>query len=157
MILRQLIETPDSSARPPDALQYGGCVEPRMETLAWLRLSVETRADQAIVTMVGEVDIACTTALELRLSGLLELGFVKIVADLTGVEFCDVHAFGMLARVSRRAAQRGGWLRVAGMRPRVGRVIDIVRLTQLLPAYRTVSDALADRTGVVCGSMVGRA
>jgi anti-sigma B factor antagonist len=147
MILRRSIEMPDSSPRGPDALEYEGCRAPRTEELAWLRVGIDTRADQAIVTLAGEVDIACATALGLRLFSLVEQGFVRIVVDLSGVEFCDAHGFGLLARVSWRAAQRGGWLRVAGARPRVARVIGIVRLTRTLPAYRTVSEALEGGTG----------
>lgn len=147
MIARRSAQTPGLSPKRPDAIEYTGWHTTRMDTLAWLRVGIDTRADQAIVAMVGEVDIACTTALGLMLFALVEQGFVRIVVDLSGVEFCDAHGCGLMARVSRQAVQHGGWLRVAGARPHVARVIRIVRLTRALPAYRTVSDALEGSAG----------
>lgn len=155
MIVRQSTQTPDSSPKRPDALGSAGWRTTRMDGPAWLQVGVDTRADQAIVAIAGEVDIACTTALGLGLFALVDQGFVRIVVELSGVEFCDAHGFGLMARVSRRAAQRGGWLRVAGARPHVARVIRIVRLTRTLPAYRTVSDALEGRAVVASGSAAG--
>lgn len=142
MFARRTTEMPDSSRKRPDVVGHAGWHTTRLGGLAWLRVDIDTRADQAVVTMAGEVDIACTAALGQRLSALIDQGFVRIVLDLSGVQFCDAHGFGLMARVSRQAAQHGGWLRVAGVRPSVARVIDIVRLTRTLPAYSTVSDAL---------------
>ena len=152
MIARRSAQTPGLSRKRPDAIENTRWHTTRMDRLAWLQVGMDTRADHAVVTMVGEVDIACTTALGQRLFALVEQGFVRIVVDLSGVEFCDAHGYGLMARVSRRAVERGGWLRVAGARPHAARVIRLVRLTQALPAYRTVADALEDGAGAVHSS-----
>ncbi len=145
MMARRSTQTPDSSPKRPDALEPAGWHPTRPDGPAWLRVDVDTRADLAVVTVAGEVDIGCTTALGRDLFALLDQGCVRIVLELSGVVFCDAHGFGLMASVSRRAVQRGGWLRIAGARPHVARVIGIVRLTRTLPTYRTVSDALGDR------------
>lgn len=152
MIARRSIETPGSSPQRPDAIEYPGWHTTRIDGLAWLQVGIKTRADQAVVAMVGEVDIACAAALGPRLFALVEQGFVRIVIDLSGVEFCDAHGCGLMAQASRRAVESGGWLRVAGARPHIARVIRIVRLTRMLPAYRAVADALEDGASAAHGS-----
>ena len=70
-------------------------------------------------------------------------GRTRIVLDLSALKFCDACGLGSLVRVSVRAAERGGWLRLVAPSPQTARIIGITRLARVLPAYAAVLEALA--------------
>ncbi|HZP49598.1 STAS domain-containing protein [Actinocrinis sp.] len=125
----------------------GGRLKPevRWQETVWLRVSVRTQPDHTLVVLAGELDIADAEPLAFQLSALISAGHTRIVADLTELLFCDAPGLRTLEQAARRAALRGGWVRLAGTRTPIKRIIRIAKLTQPLPAYDTVENALADR------------
>jgi anti-sigma B factor antagonist len=65
----------------------------------------------------------------------------RIVLDLSGVETCDSSALNLMVEVHRRAAGRGGWLRLVAPQRHVRRVLEVTNLTRLLAVYDTVAQA----------------
>jgi anti-sigma B factor antagonist len=120
-------------------------------------VSVSTRADHAVVTMAGELDVAATGTLGRRLSALVGDGFVRIVIDLADLVFCDASGLGMLIKTAGLVGRRGGWLRIAAAGPMIDRIIGITGLRRVLPAYGTVEDALLDATSALPGVLHGLA
>ena len=96
----------------------------------------------AVVEIAGEIDVH--TAGELRgfLLGLAGEGHVRLVADFSGVRFCDAAGLGVLVRVNNRVAEEGGSLRLSGVRPAQRRILRITGLDQLFRHYDGVEDAL---------------
>jgi anti-anti-sigma factor len=110
----------------------------------WLEVSVSAQPDHAIVALVGELDIAGTGALSFQMSALVAQGCTRIVVDVSDLVFCGASGLGTLIEAAQRAARCGGWVRLAGARAPLVRIIGIAKLTRILPGYRTVDDALED-------------
>lgn len=110
----------------------------------WLEVGISSQPDHTIVTLVGELDIAGTAMLGFQMSALAAQGCTRIVVDVGGLVFCDASGLGTLIVAAQRAALSEGWVRLAGARAPLSRIIGISKLARMLPEYRTVDDALAD-------------
>jgi anti-anti-sigma factor len=91
-----------------------------------LIISVRRQDGCTIVTISGELDIACAHALREQLLGVLGTQGSRLVADLSGVTFCDASGLSALAAAGRRARLLGGVLCLAA--PSVP-VTTVLRLT----------------------------
>ena len=97
----------------------------------------------AVVEIVGEIDVHTVGELRTILMALAGEGRINIVADFSGVRFCDAAGLGALVAVNNRVAKGGGALRLIGVRPAQRRILQITRLDQLFRRYDSVDDALA--------------
>ncbi|MDN3358066.1 STAS domain-containing protein [Actinomadura sp. DC4] len=97
----------------------------------------------AVVEVAGEIDVHTVGELRTILTALADEGRVHIVADFTGVRFCDAAGLGALVGVNNRVAGDGGSLRLTGVRPAQRRILQITRLDHLFQRYDSVDDALA--------------
>jgi anti-anti-sigma factor len=107
-----------------------------------LVLSVRRQDGCTIMTISGELDIACAYALREQLLGVLGTQGSRLVADLSGVTFCDATGLSALTAASRRARLLGGVLCLAA--PSVP-VTTVLRLTGSGPQFgifATVRDAI---------------
>jgi anti-anti-sigma factor len=108
-----------------------------------LVLSVRRQDGCTIVTISGELDIACAYALREELLGVLGTQGSRLVADLSGVTFCDASGLSALTAASRRAWLLGGALCLAA--PSVP-ATTVLRLTGSGPRFgifATVRDAIS--------------
>lgn len=97
----------------------------------------------AVVGIAGEIDVHTAGELRTFLLALAGEGHVHIVADFSGVRFCDAAGLGVLVGVHNRVAADDGSLRLTGVRPAQRRILRITRLDQLFRHYDGVDDALA--------------
>ena len=96
-------------------------------------------ADSTVVTIGGELDVATAPALRSYLSDLIADGHTRLVLDLARLGFLDASGMGVLASTVGRLHEQGGWLRLVNVRPRIRRLLGIVRLTDALPEYASVA------------------
>src|SRR5579875_3692136 len=94
-----------------------------------IELIVQVRKEPgyAVVTPVGELDIATVPWLRERLTGLAAEGR-PVVVDLGQVSFLGAAGLGVLVGAANRAEASGGSLHLARARPQVRRLL---RLTGL--------------------------
>jgi anti-anti-sigma factor len=103
----------------------------------------ECRESSAMVlTVSGELDLVTAGQLDRQLSGMVAVGRLRVVLDLTDLTFCDAYGIRVLIRGRKRVDERGGWLRLLAAGPRVRLVLDIAHLTRLLPVFDTLEHAL---------------
>ncbi len=105
-------------------------------------LSVRRRDGYTIVTISGEIDIACAPALREQLLGLLRPGASRLVVDLSRVTFCDASGLAVLVGVARRVGLLGGVLRLAALGPRVSAVLRLTGLDSRFEIFATVPEAI---------------
>ncbi|MGW6009167.1 anti-sigma factor antagonist [Streptomyces sp. NPDC055210] len=67
----------------------------------------------------------------------------RTVADLSRVNFMDSSGINVLIAAYKAATATGGWVRVAGARPPVLRVMELVGLDTVIACYSTVDQALS--------------
>jgi stage II sporulation protein AA (anti-sigma F factor antagonist) len=98
-----------------------------------------------VITLIGDLDISTAMALKTRVArvGGDEAGR-RILIDMSDLDFCDAYGLGVLLGVRNRCAERRGWLRLAGAKRQIRRLLDITDLTEVLPCYSSVEQALAD-------------
>lgn len=96
----------------------------------------------AIVTVVGEVDLATSPALRTRLLELLLNNPRVIVVCLDQVPLLDSTGLTALMAVHRRANLLGVELRLAGPAPSPSKVLKITKLDETLPIYPSLAEAL---------------
>ncbi len=105
-------------------------------------LSVRRRDGYTIVTISGEIDIACAPALREQLLGLLRPGASRLVVDLSRVTFCDASGLAVLVGVARRVGLLGGVLRLAALGSRVSAVLRLTGLDSRFEIFATVPEAI---------------
>jgi anti-anti-sigma factor len=107
------------------------------------RLSIDlTSADGVlVVTLRGEID---HTVREQLTEALTPGGgtAARIVVDLSGVTFMDSSGVNVLVAAHHEVSAARGWLRIAGARDPVRRLLHMVALDQVVPCHPSVEQAL---------------
>lgn len=89
----------------------------------------QTLGDRTVVSVSGEIDLYTVPRLHGELIKALEGGGpVRLVVDMSGVEFCDSTGMNVLLVAHRRAREQGGDLELAGPRPTVRKILQVTGL-----------------------------
>jgi anti-sigma B factor antagonist len=109
-----------------------------------LKVTTQSQGDHAVMSVAGEIDLYTApklhTELMTALSGTAPL---RLVVDMTGVEFCDSTGMNVLLAAHRRAREDGGELQLASPRPAIRKVLQVTGLESVF----TVVDRPATVTG----------
>ncbi len=96
------------------------------------------------MSVAGEIDLYTAPRLHSELVTVLADGNpVRIVVDLSKVEFCDSTGMNVLLAAQRRARERGGDVQLAGPRPAIRKVLQVTGLETVF----TVLDDTATMAG----------
>ncbi|MFC4857191.1 STAS domain-containing protein [Actinophytocola glycyrrhizae] len=111
-----------------------------------LTLRCETSAHAVVIHAVGEVDHpnAIWLSEELTRVGATISPAQSLVLDLTGVSFMGSATIAALIEHDRQCRQSGCDLRIVTGNTTVTRSLQRTGILDLLPVYRTLSEALAD-------------
>ena len=96
-----------------------------------------------VLTAVGELDRDSAHVLGAAARAALDAGATRLVLALGGLTFCDSSGLRLFVELHKEAAERGGALRLADVRPPVTTVIELVNLHRMLALHPTVEDAVA--------------
>lgn len=105
-----------------------------------ININIAERDGATVVAVSGEVDLQTAPRLAAALDSCPAS---TVVVDLTAVEFLDSSGLGALVTANRHVTESGGTLRLVRPRPAVDKVLTISRLTDVIPAFDSVDDALA--------------
>jgi anti-sigma B factor antagonist len=100
----------------------------------------------AVVAVVGDVDLHTASELRTRALSVVEQGVPHLVLDMEQVDFVDSTGLTTLIVLLQAAQAAGGSLRVARIPERLVRMVTITGVSQLIPMYDTVDEALAALT-----------
>jgi anti-sigma B factor antagonist len=81
--------------------------------------------------------------LETVVKDLLKQGQVKLVFDLSALDYVDSSGIGTIVSCLTDIKKAGGELRAAGANPRIQRLLTITGVDKLLALYPTVAEATA--------------
>ena len=94
-----------------------------------LKVSCRSQGDHTIMSVAGEIDLYTAPRLHGELATALAGGGpVRIVVDMSKVEFCDSTGMNVLLAAQRRAREGGGDLELAGPRPAIRKVLQVTGL-----------------------------
>lgn len=97
----------------------------------------------SVVSVTGELDVATAPRLRQEVHRLTGGGHVRLVLDLSGVEFLDSTGLGVVVGALKRVRTHGGALRVVAPPEHVRRVLELTRLDQILALYPDARAAVA--------------
>jgi anti-anti-sigma factor len=97
-----------------------------------------------VIAVRGDVDITRAGELQLQLRDAVWGFDGDVVIELDDAYFIDASTLSALARASLRVRRSERRLGLVGASGAVRRVMSVARLADVLPAYDTLADALAD-------------
>lgn len=98
-------------------------------------------SDTTVVSLRGQLDIDTSGTLGTVLDELYTEGVTRIVVDLTDVTFCDSTGLSALVVAYHRSRRAGGFVRLAGPRPFLLRVLTVVGIRSTVPVFRSAAAA----------------
>jgi anti-sigma B factor antagonist len=109
-----------------------------------MQFSTAQRGTVTVVTLQGNLmggpDAATLNA---RINELVDAGKVRVVIDLSGVQFMNSSGLGLLIGSAQALKSAGGALKIAGASPKITELFTITRLTSILENHPTVEEAAA--------------
>ena len=80
---------------------------------------------------------------------LQEAGIANAVVDLSDVPYLDSTGLAFVVEIHKSLASRGGQLFLANAKRRVGEVLRMTRIDEIIPVFQDVEDAEAALRGEV--------
>ena len=97
-----------------------------------LQIAVNQTPAEAVLTVVGEIDMLTAGRLAATVNDLLADPPPRVVLDMAGVTFCDSQGLGTLVVLSRRATTAQSVLILTNVAGFLLRVLDITGLRSAL-------------------------
>nr|WP_237419098.1 STAS domain-containing protein [Kitasatospora sp. SID7827] len=119
-----------------------------------MSVSYGERYGWTVVQVAGEVDISGVAALRERLQRLVTDGCLRMVVDISRVDFCDSTGFAVLVATRRMLSSRDGQLRLVLPGPDVHtrKILQLFGIERIFDVHDSVDEALADlREAVLTG------
>lgn len=100
-----------------------------------------------VIALTGDLDKITTPLLRTAFDDVLSTGQSRIVVDMAELDFCDSTALWALLEGMRRTYESGGWLRLAGVRGFLERILRVTKLYEAFPIDANVTDSLQYASG----------
>ena len=97
-----------------------------------LSISVRHEPSEAVVSLVGEIDLSTVARLSGAVGAILAEPPPRVVLDMSGVTFCDSQGLGTLVVLSRKASMAQSCLVLTNVGDFLLRVLDITGLRPAL-------------------------
>lgn len=105
-------------------------------------VTVEQVGAATVVRIAGSVDGLTADALLGALRNEVDRGHVRLVGDLSGVEYTSSAGLRALLATLKLARQQGGDFRLAAVRPNVLKVLELSGFTSILKLFPDVGAAV---------------
>lgn len=99
----------------------------------------------AVVRLPGEIDAVNCEQVRIALNETLRAVPAVLVADMTCTTFCASDGLRVLMQAHRAAQRAESALRIAGMNPRIGRIVTLIGAGEILDVYPSTEAAFAGR------------
>lgn len=109
-----------------------------------LKVSTRTQGDHKVMGLTGEIDLYTAPGLQSELMAALGDGHVRLVIDMSGVDFCDSTGINVLLAAHRHASDHGGEMQLAGLGSATRKVLQVTGLESVF----TVVDSPAQVSGM---------
>jgi anti-sigma B factor antagonist len=96
------------------------------------RVVVTTKGEASVVSVVGELDLASSPALEAELERVSANGASPIIVDLSQLEFMDSTGLSVLVRAHQRAEENGRRFGLINGSQQVQRLLNLTGVAERL-------------------------
>jgi len=109
-----------------------------------LQIEEEIIKGIVVIKLSGLVDSANSHLLENRLGELIDQGHVRLVFDLSDIDYISSAGWGIFVSEMKGIREKDGDLKLSGMAPDVRDVFELLEFDSLLTPYNDVSEAIID-------------
>jgi anti-anti-sigma factor len=106
------------------------------------RFELREQLGVAILCVSGECDFAYAEEFDRLGADAVDTG-LPVAVDLTGCEFIDSSGIGRIMKTFAGAREAGQRFALAGSGPQVARVLEVSGVTDALPYFPELEDAIA--------------
>ena len=111
-----------------------------------LKVSSRSEGDRVVVALSGEIDLYTAPRLQSRLASELNVDYpVRLVVNMSGVNFCDSTGMNVLLAAQRMAREHGGNVELSGPRPAVRKILQVTGLESVFTVTGDGARCLASR------------
>ncbi|QHC57702.1 STAS domain-containing protein [Rathayibacter sp. VKM Ac-2760] len=100
--------------------------------------------DIAVISGTGRLNTATAGELRTAVRSSIDEGGIRIVVELSGIDFMDSTGLGALVACLKSARQAGGDLRIAAPSAQVSMVLELSNLDRVLACSDSAGDAYRD-------------
>lgn len=94
-----------------------------------------------VLAIEGEIDLACSPELRTLLHAYAKKKSRALLLDFSGVKYVDSSGLATLVEYVRLAQPFGGKFGLIAVSDRVRTIFDLVRLTEFLPIFPSLTEA----------------
>ncbi|MBD3180135.1 MAG: anti-sigma factor antagonist [Candidatus Latescibacteria bacterium] len=112
-----------------------------------LKISVGSVGEQGeirILELEGIVDTVSCADMRDILEGLIEQGILRIIVDMSRIEYVSSAGWGVFAGVIEELRNRGGDIKIFGMDVEVYRIFKLLEFDKVLSSFNIMAEALQD-------------
>jgi anti-sigma B factor antagonist len=99
--------------------------------------------DVALVAFSGKLGVSNARTLDSALENLRTHGQTKVVLDLSGANYLNSGALGVILRHVDLFREAGGGFALLGLSPKIAIVVEMLGLKETLGLHKTLDEALA--------------
>ncbi len=105
---------------------------------------IEEVIDDIVVEIVNIERATLKEADQLKslINDKIDLGYRKVIIDLTSVDFIDSTFLGVIVNTLKKVAALNGDLKLVGFRPGVRSMFELTRLFRVFESYGDLQDAI---------------
>ncbi len=105
---------------------------------------IEEVIDDVVVEIINieRATIREAEYLKEKLTQKINAGYVKVIVDLSSVEFLDSTFLGVIVGTLKKVVKQGGDLKLVGFRPPVRSMFELTRLFRVFETYSELQDAI---------------
>jgi anti-sigma B factor antagonist len=103
----------------------------------------ETDTDVLILIADGDLDSYVASDVADDLQRVIESGARKLVIDCSHLGYVSSIGIASIIRLYKKVIERGGHVKLVGVRGPLARLLEITRLNQIFQTHPTLEDALA--------------
>jgi anti-sigma B factor antagonist len=110
---------------------------------AKLEHGISSQGEVTVLAIKGRMDAARVGAIRETLAGMPGQGHLKIVIDLSELEWIDSSGVGALVMLYKNAKARGGEVTVASLQRQPREIFRLLHLDSAFAIFETVPEAVA--------------
>ena len=107
-----------------------------------MNISKTQQGSVTIIQVSGSLDALTAPKLTEFLTSEIGAGNIKLVADLTGLEYSSSAGLRVILNATKESRQRSGDMRLASVQPNVQKILEMSGFTSILKFYPNVDDAV---------------
>ena len=104
-------------------------------------IELEEKGELSILRLDGSLDAYSFPRLESTLGQLQEGGKHRVILDCAALEYVSSAALGALIGFARRAREKGGDLKLAGLSHKIYNIVELLGFNKILEVCDSVEDA----------------